>query len=231
MRWWRRHAVSGDDLSTYLDGRLAEAGARRVEAHLEACEACRRRLEELKATVRLLRALPTAEVQRPFALRREAVLGPRPQPAPALRAYRYAGALSMVALAFFVALVAIDVASLGGGLELAGPDGTILSAPAAAPQEAAPAAPPVAPATAPAAAEAPDAEAGREGGQMAPVPTPSEKDFAAREPSAAAEEGEGAGAGRWVLRGFEAAVGALFLGGLFVTARRWQRQRRETAAS
>src|SRR3990170_1164138 len=116
MRWWRRHAVSGEDLSTYLDGRPAEGGARRVEAHLEACEACRRRLEELRATVRLLRALPAAEVPRPFALRRDAVL-PQPQAAPAQRAYRYAGALSMVALAFFVALVGTDLSTLGGGPE------------------------------------------------------------------------------------------------------------------
>src|SRR3990170_1002064 len=134
---WRRHPVKGEEISTYLDGRLPEAAARRVGVHLEACEACQRRLEELRATVRVLRGLPAAEVPRSFALRREAVFAAEPRVAPpALRAYRYAGALATVALVVFGALIATDLSTLGGGPEPVRPERALLSAPAEAPLEA-----------------------------------------------------------------------------------------------
>ena len=47
------------DLSAYLDGALADEPRRHVASHVSACAACRARLEELRATARLIAALPT----------------------------------------------------------------------------------------------------------------------------------------------------------------------------
>jgi len=47
-----------DNLSAYLDGELPSEEARRVEAHVEACPACRRLLRELSAVSGVLGAMP-----------------------------------------------------------------------------------------------------------------------------------------------------------------------------
>jgi len=49
-----------DDLSAYLDGELDPARRATVETHLAACDGCRARLSELRATARLIAALPSA---------------------------------------------------------------------------------------------------------------------------------------------------------------------------
>ena len=46
------------DLSAYLDGALSPETRASVQAHLDACALCRRRLAELRGTARLIAALP-----------------------------------------------------------------------------------------------------------------------------------------------------------------------------
>ena len=47
-----------DDLSAYLDGALSPEARTSVQAHLDTCAVCRTRLAELRATARLIAALP-----------------------------------------------------------------------------------------------------------------------------------------------------------------------------
>lgn len=51
-----------------LDGRLSDGERATVEAHLATCAGCREDLEQLRATVSMLRALPEARVPRSFRL-------------------------------------------------------------------------------------------------------------------------------------------------------------------
>ncbi len=55
-------------LSSYVDGEVSAAEARRVEEHAAACSACRDELDSLTATVELVRALPEFELPRSFEL-------------------------------------------------------------------------------------------------------------------------------------------------------------------
>src|SRR5439155_895136 len=47
-----------EDLSAYLDGELDGGRRAAVESHLAACDSCRTRLAQLRATARLIAALP-----------------------------------------------------------------------------------------------------------------------------------------------------------------------------
>jgi len=62
------HRFTQKNLSAYLDGRLSPRARRRVERHLAACSLCRRDLETLRTTVRLVRALPKRPAPRSFVL-------------------------------------------------------------------------------------------------------------------------------------------------------------------
>ncbi|MBI4297524.1 MAG: zf-HC2 domain-containing protein [Chloroflexi bacterium] len=55
-------------LSSYLDGRLTEGEAQKLEEHLQRCPGCTQEMEEVRKTVRLLRALPQVSLPRSFAL-------------------------------------------------------------------------------------------------------------------------------------------------------------------
>ena len=55
-------------LSAYLDGQVSPQERGLVKAHLPGCDDCRRYLEELRATVSLVRALPPVTPPRSFAL-------------------------------------------------------------------------------------------------------------------------------------------------------------------
>ena len=57
-------------LSSYIDGEVSAAAARRVEAHAAGCSDCRDEIESLRATVELVRALPELELPRSFELSR-----------------------------------------------------------------------------------------------------------------------------------------------------------------
>src|SRR2546428_702730 len=48
-----------EDLSAYLDGELDGGRRAAVESHLAACDSCRGRLAPLRATARLIAALPS----------------------------------------------------------------------------------------------------------------------------------------------------------------------------
>ncbi len=88
-----------------LDGRLSEADRATVEAHVATCAACREGLEQLRATVTMLRALPEARAPRSFRVSvvrsatrapgRRSLLVPFPGPA-LLRALAGIAAVLMV---------------------------------------------------------------------------------------------------------------------------------------
>lgn len=230
LLFWR-HPFSGQDLSSYLDGRLLPSESARLEQHLASCEGCRRHLAELRAVVEGLRALPTAPAPRSFALRPgqvEAERGVAPvAPVTGLRALAFgpAGA-AVAALLLLAVLVGVDLGTAGDGgveqeeqaMQLAGE----AAAEAVMPSLSAAPAPTVAPAPGPRdAAGHEKAEAGVSE-YDAETPAPAEEAAAAPPP---AEAREGDGAGRWVLRGFEGAAAAAFV--LAVAAIVWRRRRGE----
>ena len=229
----RRHPFGEEELSSYLDRRLSPAESARLEEHLASCEPCRRRLEGLRAVVEGLRALPSGPAPRSFALRPEQVEAARRQTpvGPAAwvqRAYAFspAGAAAAALLLFFV-LVGVDLATLGGG---GGPQ-SVVPAPSAKEAfeagQALGAAPAPTPVPAPPLAAAPPTIAADEESRGATTPeptvgaaTPTEAPATVEPPGAAKEGGD---AGRWVLRGFQGAAGAVFLA--TIAALVWQRRR------
>jgi hypothetical protein len=109
-----RHRRFRRDLSAYLDNMLPERARRRLEAHLDACQACRQELAELRSTVEALGGLPMAEVPRLFALAAAPVAEVRPRPA--VRRLEFGLRLATATAAFALALVVIgDIAGLPGG--------------------------------------------------------------------------------------------------------------------
>jgi anti-sigma factor RsiW len=221
----RRHPFGEEELSSYLDRRLSPAESTRLEEHLASCEPCRRHLEELRAVVQGLRALPSAPAPRSFALRPEQVEAPRRQTSvgPAAWAQRAPafGPAAAAALLLFLVLVSVDLATLGGA---GGPEG---AAPPPSAKEAYEAGQALSAAPAPTPAPAPAVRAGADEGEKvgtpeatAEAPTPTEAP-APMAPAATAEEG--GGTGRWVLRGFQGAAGAAFLAAMAALV--WQRRR------
>jgi len=214
----KRHAFGEEDLSAYLDSRLSVTESARLEEHLASCEPCRRHLEGLRAVVEGLRALGSVPAPRSFALLPEQV-----QMAwrPAAWAFGPAGAAA-AALLVFAVLVGVDLATLreGRAPEDAGLQ-AVFDVAAEAEQPAVGAAPAPMPTPAPAARGALDEEKEEGISEPAAAPTLAEPP-AAVEPPAGVEEG--GGAGRWVLRGFEGAAGAVFVGAL--AALLWRRRGR-----
>jgi anti-sigma factor RsiW len=62
----------------YLDGRLSHGRRREAEAHLEACDACRIRVNEFRAVSGLLGELPAIEPSAAFDLRMHARVAAEP---------------------------------------------------------------------------------------------------------------------------------------------------------
>jgi anti-sigma factor RsiW len=231
----RRHPFGEEELSSYLDRRLSPAESTRLEEHLTSCEPCRRHLEELRAVVEGLRALPSAPAPRSFALRPEQVEAPRRRrpvgPAVwAQRASAFAPAgVAAAALLLFLVLVGVDLGTLGGkgAPESAGMPSTAKEAyQAQQPEFGAAPAPTPAPglaAPAPAPAQRAATDEGEKAGTAeatAGAPTPTETPSPVAPPEAG---GGGGGAGRWVLRGFQGAAGAAFLAAMAALV--WQRRR------
>jgi hypothetical protein len=109
-----RHRRFRRDLSAYLDDMLSERARRRLEAHLDSCEACRQELAELRVTIEALGSLPMAEAPRSFTLAAAPVAEARPRPA--ARRLEFGLRLATATAAFALALVMIgDFAGLPGG--------------------------------------------------------------------------------------------------------------------
>ena len=99
-------------LSSYMDGQVTSAESVRVERHLAGCRECMAELENLRATVGLLRALPELAIPCSFTL--DAV------PAPALAPCRFGWATGMAATAAAVLLIALIAGDLTGLLRQTG---------------------------------------------------------------------------------------------------------------
>lgn len=67
-------------LSPYIDERVSARERERVEEHVRTCLECRRELDSLQMTVRLLHRVPTAPPPRSFALGAEFAKRPTGQP-------------------------------------------------------------------------------------------------------------------------------------------------------
>ena len=120
---FRRHPVSEEELSAYLDGRLPTAAQERVDAHLKACTDCSRKLEETLSLVAELRRLPRATASRSFAIspelaaatRREADRARQDERATARRAYLGLSGATAAAAVLLIAVLGVKLApSLGG---------------------------------------------------------------------------------------------------------------------
>jgi len=102
------------DLSAFLDEALAPAERASVAAHLEGCARCRSQLVELRATSRLIGALPSLAPGRSLV--------PRVDRAPVwLRPVRLLGAMGsgLFVFLFIAAAVVQSGSSLGGGTSTA----------------------------------------------------------------------------------------------------------------
>jgi hypothetical protein len=104
------------DLSAYVDNMLSERARRRLEAHLDSCQACRQELAELRVTVEALGSLPMAEAPRSFALAAAPV--PEVRLRPMAGRLEFGLRLATATAAFALALVIVgDFAGLPGGGE------------------------------------------------------------------------------------------------------------------
>ncbi len=112
LRSTHKH-INQETLNEYLDGRLRGKDLERVEQRLADCDACRLELEELQATVAIMRQLPMETPRRSFVMSAPPPEPARSRPALALRApnWVYAGAASVAALAL---AVTISVDATGG---------------------------------------------------------------------------------------------------------------------
>jgi anti-sigma factor RsiW len=115
--FFRRGQHLGEgDLSAYLDGEMDLHRARPLAAHVQACPACRERLEELRQTKAMLASLPRAAMPRSFTLspERAGIVKRESSRRPAILSLAPALTLSLL-----VALLVIDLGA-GVGDESAG---------------------------------------------------------------------------------------------------------------
>ena len=117
MLWLNTHARARKRISPYIDGQLSPRERTTLEAHLAGCDACRRELDELRATISVVGGMAEVEPARSFALtppmlERRAATPPASVP-PFATGMRLAGA--GVALVLAVVLV--------GDLGVVGNDG------------------------------------------------------------------------------------------------------------
>ncbi|HUZ02960.1 MAG TPA: zf-HC2 domain-containing protein [Thermomicrobiaceae bacterium] len=109
--------ISDTELSDYLEGQVdSESRRRALAAHLEACGACRRALQELATLVDRLAALPLPEPPRSFRITAAMVPAPVALPTPWFirlqPAMRWATAAAAVLL---VLVVGADLVTHAGG--------------------------------------------------------------------------------------------------------------------
>jgi anti-sigma factor RsiW len=120
---FRRHPVSEEELSAYVDSRLAGQEQERVEGHLQSCADCSRELEEIQALVAEMHRLPETKAPRSFALspemaaatRREGDRARRQERTAARRVYLGLSGATAAAAVLLIAVLGVDLApSLGG---------------------------------------------------------------------------------------------------------------------
>lgn len=99
-----------EDLSAYVDQELTGTAWQELEAHLQTCETCRRRLAALRQTVSAVKALPTEAPPRPFTI------PPQRQQRRATTGWAWAGgALAAACLVLVVTVALANVGHPGGG--------------------------------------------------------------------------------------------------------------------
>jgi putative zinc finger protein len=100
-----------EDLSSYLDQELTGTARQQLEAHLQTCETCRRRLAALRQTVSAVQALPTEAPPRVFTI------PPQRQQRRVPAAWAWAGG-ALAAACLLVVVTTIGLANLphGGGM-------------------------------------------------------------------------------------------------------------------
>jgi hypothetical protein len=133
---FRRHPVSEEELSAYLDDRLSARAKGRVDAHLQLCVDCCRKLEEMRVLVAEMRRISGAKIPRSFALspelaaaaRREGDRARQQERVAFRRAYLGLSGATVAAALLLIAVVGSDVVffsrggkgteSTGGGVAL-----------------------------------------------------------------------------------------------------------------
>jgi len=119
---FRRHPVSEQELSVYLDTqtgkcRLSARDEERVEAHLQSCVDCSRKLEEMRLLVAEMRRLPQATAPRSFAIspelaaatRREAERSRQEKGTAARRVYLGFSGATAAAVVLLIAVAGVDL--------------------------------------------------------------------------------------------------------------------------
>jgi len=102
----------GDNLSAYLDGELRGEARREVEEHLAQCAACRKELEDLKATWQLLDDLEAPIVPRTFQAQVVARAEAEAAESPWRRSWRRAGVRAALSGAAAAGAAALFLAGL-----------------------------------------------------------------------------------------------------------------------
>jgi len=98
-----------EELSAYADQELTGAARQELEAHLETCETCRRRLEALRQTVSAIKALPMEAPPRVFTI------PPQRQQRPARAGWAWTGGALAAACLVLVVTVGLTHLPRGGG--------------------------------------------------------------------------------------------------------------------
>ena len=113
-------------LSAYLDGELSSAESAGVQAHVDGCADCRARLSELRATARLIGALPDPVPTRRLTPR---LAGPPAWLAPLRTLTTLASGLSV--FVFLATALLANIGTLAQGTASLGAGGGAANAPAA----------------------------------------------------------------------------------------------------
>jgi len=100
-----------EDLSAYVDQELTGTARQELEAHLQTCETCRRRLAALRQTVSAVQALPTEAPPRVFTI------PPQRQQRRVAAGWAWAGgALAAACLLVVVTTIGLSNLPHGGGM-------------------------------------------------------------------------------------------------------------------
>ncbi|HYM51045.1 MAG TPA: zf-HC2 domain-containing protein [Candidatus Limnocylindrales bacterium] len=98
-----------EELSAYVDHELTGTARQELEAHLESCETCRRRLEAVRQTVTAIQELPVEAPPRPFTIPAQ-----REQPRRVPAVFGWAGGAAAAALLVVVVGVSLGHLPRGG---------------------------------------------------------------------------------------------------------------------